>query len=256
MKKKLLVAGILLALVDTAHAATFEITAGQTSNTAQTLAAGQTGTIDATGTLSIGGSTGVAVTVTGNSTITNNGSLIDTTTGRAIRDNTGNLTLTVTNGVGALMQTADNDVIQMNKASSNVVFYNYGKLVSSNASLGGAQAIDFNAITTGSNKLYNYATGEIDAYEADAVRPGVNGFVYNDGLIKSTNAAGSTDGSDGIDAQSNSGITIVNATTGTASVAGTGTIEGARHGITGGNTDVGTSGAYTLSVTNNLGGTI
>lgn len=256
MKKKLLVAGILLALVDSAHAATFDITAGQTSNTAQTLAAGQTGTIDATGTLSIGGSTAVAVTVTGNSTITNNGSLIDTTTGRAIRDNTGNLTLTVTNGVGALMQTADNDVIQMNKASSNVVFYNYGRLYSANASLGGAQAIDFNAITTGSNSLYNYATGDIEAYEADAVRPGVNGFVYNDGLIKSTNAAGSTDGSDGIDAQTNSGITIVNATTGSASVAGTGTIEGARHGITGGNKDVTTSGAYTLSVTNNLGGTI
>ena len=255
MKKKLLVTGILLALVDTAHAATFEITAGQTSNTAQTLAATQTGTIDATGTLSVT-STSAAIAVTGSSTITNNGTLLDTSTGRAIRDNTGNLTLTVTNGVGAVMQTADNDVIQMNKASSNVVFTNYGRLTSLNASKAGAQAIDFNAITTGSNALYNYATGDIEAFEADAVRPGVNGFVYNDGLIKSTNAPGSTDGSDGVDAQSNSGITIVNANAGSASVAGTGTIEGARHGITGGNKDVTTSGAYMLSVTNNFGGTI
>lgn len=256
MKKKLLAAAILLTLVDTTHAATFEITARQTSNTPQSLAATQSGTIDATGTLSIGGSTAAAIAVTGSSTITNNGTLIDTGTGRGIRDNTGNLTLTVTNGTGAVMQTADNDVIQMNKASSNIVFYNYGKLASLNASLGGAQAIDFNAISTGSNTLYNYATGDIEAYEADAVRPGVNGFVYNDGLIKSTNAPGSTSGSDGIDAQSNSGTTIVNATTGSATVAGAGIIEGARHGITGGNKDVTTSGAYTLSVTNNLGGTI
>ena len=255
MKKKLLATGILLALAGTAHAASFDIPANTLSTTAQTLAAGQSGTIDGAGTLQVSGST-VAITVTGSSSITNNGILDQIGSGRAIRDNTGGLTLTVTNGVGAVMETADNDVIQMNKANSNVTFYNSGKLISNNASLGGAQAIDFNAITTGSNVLYNYATGDIEAYEADAVRPGVNGFVYNDGLIKSTNAPGSTDGSDGIDAQTNSGITIVNATTGSDTVAGTGTIEGARHGITGGNTDVTTSGAYTLSVTNNLGGTI
>jgi hypothetical protein len=38
-----------------------------------------------------------------------------TGTGRAIRDNTGGLTLTVTNNAGALLQAADADAIQMNR---------------------------------------------------------------------------------------------------------------------------------------------
>ena len=256
MKKLIAVLGILAAAQEgQALAATFDVANGQTLTTAQTLASGQSGTIETGGKLSLAGSA-VAVSVTGNATIQNYGMLLDTGTGRAIRDNTGGLTLTLTNHAGALIQTADADVIQMNKANSNVTVYNYGTMTSLNASAGGSQAIDFNAITTGSNVLYNYSTGVLQANEADAVRPGVNGFVYNDGLIKSTNNPGSTDGSDGIDAQTNSGITVINATTGTATTAGTGIIEGARHGITGGNTDVTTSGAYVLNVTNNLGGTI
>lgn len=248
MKKKLLAAGILFALAQPATAASFTVGTGQTVTAGQTLAAGDAGTVNAGGTLSIGSDT-VAVTVTGNSTLVNNGTIIQTGTGRDIRDNSGHLTLTVTNNAGAVMQAADGDVIQMNKGSSSITFNNYGTLTSLNASNGGSQAIDFNAISSGSNVLNNYATGVIQANEADAVRPGVGGYVYNDGLIKSTNNPGSTDGSDGIDAQSNSNITIVNAST-TAS----GTIEGARHGITGGNTDG--DGTYAMSVTNNLGGTI
>jgi outer membrane autotransporter protein len=236
--------------------ASFEVTGGATSSTAQSLGAGgTTGTVDAGGTLAVSGST-VAITVTGNASIINDGTITQTGTGRAIRDNTGGLTLTVTNNAGATIQTADADVIQMNEPDSNITFYNAGTLISLNASAGGSQAIDFNAITTGSNTLINTATGLIQANEADAVRPGVNGYVYNDGTIRSTNNPGSTDSSDGIDLQSNSGVTIVNATTGTASTAGTGLIEGARHGITGGNTDVTTDGTFTLSVTNNQGGTI
>ena len=256
MKKLIAVLGLLAAAQEgQAWAATFDVANGQTLTTAQTLATGQTGTIETGGKLSVAG-TAVAISVTGNASIQNYGMLLETGTGRAIRDNTGGLTLTLTNYAGALIQTADADVIQMNKANSNVTVYNYGTMTSINASAGGSQAVDFNAITTGSNSVYNYSTGVLQANEADAVRPGVNGFVYNDGLIKATNNPGSTDGSDGIDAQTNSGITVVNATTGTASVAGTGMIEGARHGITGGNTDVTTSGAYVLNVTNNLGGTI
>ncbi|CAD6531099.1 autotransporter domain-containing protein [Paraburkholderia metrosideri] len=236
--------------------ASFEVTGGTTNSTAQSLGTGgTTGTVDKSGTLAVSGST-VAITVTGNASITNNGTITQTGTGRAIRDNTGALTLTVTNNAGATIQTADADVIQMNQPNSNITFYNAGTLTSLNASAGGSQAIDFNAITTGSNTLINTATGLIQANEADAVRPGVNGYVYNDGTIRSTNNPGSTDGSDGIDAQTNSGITIVNATTGTASSPGTGLIEGARHGITGGNSDVTTDGTFTMSITNNLGGTI
>ena len=46
-------------------------------------------------------------------------------------------------------------------------------MISSNASAGGGQAVDFNAITSGANVVNNYATGLLKALEADAVRPGV-----------------------------------------------------------------------------------
>jgi hypothetical protein len=84
----------------------------------------------------------------------------------------------------------------------------------------------------------------VPATEADAVRPGVNGQVYNAGLMKSTTSTGSS--SDGIDLQNNTGISITNDTTGS--------IIGARHGITGGAPDSLT--AFTTSITNNLGGVI
>ncbi|QHE93962.1 autotransporter outer membrane beta-barrel domain-containing protein [Pandoraea fibrosis] len=247
MKPVAILAGVIALFVEPhAFAATFLITNGLTSTTPQTLSSGQTGTIDSGGVLSVSGSS-VGITATGNATIVNNGAIHMTGTGRAIRDNTGGLTLTVTNGVGASITTFDADVIQMNKANSNIVFNNYGTLSSTNNSAGGSQAIDFNAITTGTNVLNNFAGGVIQANEADAVRPGVNGVVNNAGIIRSTNNPGSTSSSDGIDAQANSGITIVNAATGL--------IQGARHGITGG-VDTTTDGTFKLSITNQAGGTI
>jgi len=167
MKQKALAAVIVLALVQAnpahgASTASFTVINGQAVTTAQALGTGQTGTIQAGGSLIVG-STSNAITVSGNATIVNNGTLEQTATGgnaaRDIRDNTGGLTLTVTNGAGALMQTADDDVIQMNKANSNVTFNNYGTLNSLNQSAGGAQAIDFNAITSGVNIVNNYAGG-------------------------------------------------------------------------------------------------
>jgi hypothetical protein len=221
------------------------------NNNPQTISGG-TGTVN--GTLSVGGST-VAITVKGSSTIVNNGSILQTGTasgsnGRAIRDNTGGLTLVVDNGSTtnstALIQSADADAFQMNKASSNVTLNNYGTITSMNASSGGNQAIDWNAIATGTNTLFNFSSGVITANNADSVRPGINGSVFNDGLIKSLAPAGSS--SDGIDGQTNSGISITNAFSAAGAV-----IEGARHGITGGNT---TTGVYSMTVTNNVGGTI
>ena len=79
----------------------------------------------------------------------------------------------------------------------------------------------------------------MQASEADAVRPGVNGVVFNAGTIKSTTTTGSS--SDGVDAQNNSGVQITNDTGGL--------IEGGRHGITGGAVDATVS--FTMSVTNN-----
>jgi autotransporter-associated beta strand protein len=82
------------------------------------------------------------------------------------------------------------------------------------------------------------------ADQADAVRPGVNGVVYNAGTIKATSSTGSS--SDGVDVQNSNGVMITNDITGL--------IEGARHGITGGapNSVV----TFTTSVTNEAGGVI
>jgi hypothetical protein len=121
---------------------------------------------------------------------------------------------------------------------------NYGVMTSLNASAGGSQVVDFNAILSGANTVNNYAGGVMHAYEADAVRPGVNGVVYNAGQIIATTTTGSS--SDGIDAQNNSGVQITNDTGGL--------IEGGRHGITGGAVDATVN--FTMSVTNNAGATI
>lgn len=252
-----LIAATFVLSARSAWAGSFTIS--NASTTAQTLGtgSGQTGSITASGSLTASGGA-VAVTISGNSaTLTNLGTISQTGTGRAIRDNTGVTGLVVTNGSAtnstALMQTADADVIQMNKSPASVTLNNYGRMISLNASAGGAQAVDFNAIVSGSNTINNYSTGIMQAAEADAVRPGVNGVVSNAGLMKSTTSTGSS--SDGVDAQSNSGIQITNDVSAT--------IEGGRHGVTGGNTATDASGnptvangAYSMTVTNNGSGII
>jgi hypothetical protein len=164
--------------------------------------------------------------------------------GRALDNNTIGLTMNVTNNVGAIIKTADADAFRVNKNSA-VSMDNYGIVQSDNALAGGNQAIDWAGITTKANTLNNYSTGQILATQADAVRSGVNGVVNNAGLIKSTTTTGTS--SDGVDVQNNSGVNIINA--------GTGLIEGGRHGITGGAKD-NTVPTFTTSVTNNLGGII
>jgi autotransporter-associated beta strand protein len=228
-------------------AAATPFTVAGTTTTAQTLGSGETGTVAAGAALTVAG-TAVAVTVNGsNATLNNQGTIAQTGTGRAIRDNTGVANLVVNNGSAtnatATIRTADGDVIQMNKPAASVTLNNYGSLVSLNASAGGSQAVDFSAMT-GANVLNNFAGGVITASEADAVRPGANGAVFNAGTIRSTTPGGSS--SDGIDGQENSGIRIVNA--------GTGVIDGGRHGITGGAATAATG--YTMHVTNDASGVI
>ena len=231
----------------------FTINAGQTLTSPQTLTDGQSDTINTGGSLVLPSSSDrVGITVSGNTTIDNAGTIDQQGSGRGIRNDHSNLTLTVVNEAGALLQSKDADAIQLHEGN-NVTFENYGTVNSQNVSQGGAQAIDFNRITQGSNTVDNYAGGTITAFDADGVRPGVDGVVNNQGTIKSTNPANSTDGSDGIDAQDNSGLTVVNHPDATAS---TSLIEGARHGITGGNTDTSTNGHFVMHVTNNKGGTI
>ncbi len=234
--------------VPSTHAASFTVNGAST--TAQTLGSGsgQTGTVNSGSSLTVSGSN-VAVTISGNNaTLNNQGSIVQTGTGRVVRDNTGVSGLMITNGSvtnsAALMQAADADVIQMNKSPASVTLNNYGTMTSLNASKGGSQAVDFNAIQSGTNIINNYSTGVMQAQDADAVRPGVNGVVNNYGKIIATNTTDT--GDDGIDAQTNTGVTINNNTGGS--------IVGARHGITGGNT-TGT-GAYTMAITNGSGALI
>jgi len=230
-----------------AYATNFDISTPSTN--AQTLgsASGQTGTIEKTGSLTVSAGT-VAVTITGiNATLTNLGTLSQTGSGRVVRDNTGVTGLTVNNGSTtnstALMQAADADVIQMNKPAS-VTLNNYGTMTSLNASKGGAQAVDFTAITSGTNIINNFATGVMQARDADAVRPGTNGVLNNYGTIISTITTDT--GSDGVDVQNGTGITINNFSGGS--------ITGARHGITGGPDD-GTT-LFTTTINNSVGASI
>ncbi len=248
ISRALAVAGLLTFGAGSAFAGTFAITGSST--TAQTLgtASGQTGSIAAGSSLSVSGST-VAITISGaNATVTNLGTVLQTGTGRVIRDNTGVSGLMITNGsltnAAALMQATDADVIQMNKTPASVTLNNYAQIISLNTSAGGSQAVDFTAMQTGANVVNNYAGGLLRAYEADAVRTGVNGVVNNYGTIQATTSLGSS--SDGIDFQNNSGAQVSNFASGV--------IDGGRAGIAGGALDATVS--FNATIANSLGGMI
>ncbi|MEI7465722.1 MAG: PEP-CTERM sorting domain-containing protein [Burkholderiales bacterium] len=230
-----------------ASAVPFAVTSG-TDTGAKSLAASETGTVSAGASLSVRGSS-VAVTFTGNNaSVTNLGSMLQTGTGRLFRDNTGLTGIVINNGSttnsSALMRTANGDVIQMAQPTGGVVVNNYGSMISLNPAGGGSQVIDFAGVTTGTNTVNNFAAGLIQASEADAVRPGVNGTVNNYGSILAQTSTGSS--SDGIDLQNNSGGTVVNY--------GTGTVTGGRHGITGG--ALNSTVNWATSIDNRAGGSI
>ncbi len=211
-------------------------TINTTATAAQTLASG-TGTITSSGAISTTGSA-TSLTMSGtNTALVNNGSILNSGTARGlIADGSG---LQITNGASGLIQTVANDAVRSSSAGTSITLTNYGTITANpnGTTTNPQQAIDWNSITTGANTVYN--SGTINANGNDAVRPGVNGVVYNyaGASIASTNLTGNTS-SDGIDAQTNSGVQVNNG----------GTIAGGRHGITGGNT-TGT-GAFTMAITN------
>src|SRR6185295_6097574 len=178
-----------------------------------------TGTISSGGVISVSGS-GNAITLSatsGSTTIINNGSVLQTGTGRTIRNNTsGTPSFSITNNNGALIRSADGDTIRADVAGSNWTINNSGIITSLNPSLGGSQAIDFDAVTTGTVSITNNALGQILAFAADAIRPGANATVINAGTVMATlNNADLAPSSDGIDTQLRSGVNITN--TGTIS---------------------------------------
>jgi hypothetical protein len=220
-----------------------------TNNNPQTL--NQNGgslTVTSSGTLTVTTSS-VAVTATASSTVTNSGIIQQTGSGKAIRGNAAGITFSVTNNVGAQIISTQDDAFQMN-TTGNVTLYNKGTINSKNTgNASGAQGVDWNAVTSGSNTLYNYTTGLIEAGDNDAVRPGANGFVYNSGTIEATSGSG-----DGINTQKNSGVTIINDDVTDTGAGSAPMIIGTHHGIGGGNSAGTTS--FTITITNNANGTI
>ncbi|MBO1327784.1 autotransporter domain-containing protein [Acetobacter suratthaniensis] len=247
--KKLIAVSVVSVLVIAEDAAakstsggSFEIAAG-TVTTPQTLGANKKGIIDQGATLT--SSSAITVTITGSATLTNNGTLSETGSSRAVRITGTGIDVNLNNAAGASITAAGDDTIQ-SKADASVNITNAGSITSGTTSTAGGQAIDLNNVVSKTNTITNLATGTITAYGSDALRPGANGTITNAGIIQAINSVDNTSGNDAIDAQTNSGVTISNS----------GTISSARHGITGGNTDVSTSGAYVMNITNQSGGTI
>jgi outer membrane autotransporter protein len=227
-----------------ALAADNTIGAGASETDAQTVTGTDSLTIEKGGRLDVDGK---AITWTGPSaapgvTITNSGTITATGRGLDTTNNSNPRNITIINNEGASIVTGD-DALRINTdvTEGSVTVENRGLI-----SAEGGQAIDFDKInsTAGSVTINNYATGELSAADADAVRPGEGGVVNNWGKIISsapTNTSGDEDddtSNDGVDLQGHSG-TVHN-------YAG-GLISGARHGIT---SDV------NVDVTNEKGATI
>lgn len=122
--------------------------------------------------------------------------------------------------------TAVGDVFRINRAigAGTVTVTNYGTMASSgnNGDING-QVLDFNAntSTTGTVTIHNH--GSMTAANADALRPGNRATLHNHGVIRG-NSTGDG-GNDGIDFQDPG-------KSGTVNNYATGSIVGARHGIT------------------------
>jgi hypothetical protein len=252
----LVLAAALLLHAGSAGAATCTTLSGNSSTT-QTVSNG-TCTVDPGVALDIASGSTAAVTLSSGTpasptTLINSGTIEITGSGsgRAVQSSGTNSVLVIQNNLGATISTNNNDTIAAGTGSTTVAsvsLTNAGSIVSA----AGGQAVNFNKIVNGAaNSVVN--SGLIKATGSDAVRPGLNGSVGNTGTIWAIAVAGSS--SDGIDAQANSGAAITNAGN-AGSGTGTGLIEGGRHGITGGNTDQTTNGAFSMTVTNNRGGTI
>ena len=112
-------------------------------------------------------------------------------------------------------------------ATGTFVIDNAGTIESIGTGGSNGQALDLNDLVSplGSVTITNQSTGILRAADADAVRTGANATVNNYGQIVSLNGTPASDGNDGIDFQANTGGVVNN-------FAG-GTIDGARHGITG-----------------------
>jgi Hint domain len=122
------------------------------------------------------------------------------------------------------------------------------QIVLASGAVTSGQALDFDDVQSSLVTINNYAGGVIGAADSDAIRPGSDAIIYNDGTIIAQNASSSSSGNDGIDFSGHStpyatgSLTITNDTEGQ--------IIGARHGITG---DFGITVDNSGQITGNLG---
>jgi hypothetical protein len=263
----------LLVPIRNAHAADASFDISGSSSTRQTLGGNETGVVELNSTLATttdnvvitvdnSKNTGQPISITNYGTINDTYSTDDDQSSRDIRITGAGTNLTITNASTGTIETSNADVIQEGKGitDSNVTINNSGVINSKNTNSdmqadygAGQQAIDLGNDTTGTIKINNYTSGTIEAYDSDAIQSGANAVIHNDGTIESTEPALDVQGNDGIDTQANSGVTIVNGNAIAGDTSGTASIIGARHGITGGNTDTTTNGTFTMSITNNGG---
>ena len=230
--------------------ASFSVPTESTNTSAQTLAAGNSGTVESNASLSVSGSS-VAVTITGSSTLTNNGTIEQTGTARGIYNNTAAAVLTLNNN-GTITSLGD-DVIKVGKGTAGIILNNQGTIWQKGTGAGAGQALDLTSINSAGSTIINGSTSNtaalIQADGDDALRPGSNMSILNYGTIISrgsvntkmtgTLASGATEAKaqDGIDVQDRIGVSVDNY----------GLISGPRHGITADNE---------ISVTNQIGGII
>ncbi|WP_237915175.1 beta strand repeat-containing protein [Acetobacter senegalensis] len=151
-------------------------------------------------------------------TIQNNGALYST--GKRGIDTSGvaasGTSVSIEN-TGTVSGSDDGIRIDDTLADGTLALDNSGTIESTND----GQAVDFNSVTSASSiTITNESTGIIQSTDADALRPGANATVDNAGIITAGGANGATK-NDGIDFQDYSGT-----------VDNSGTISGARHGIT------------------------
>ncbi len=215
-----LAVALLLGVPD-AKATPFTVNSGVTDTSSKTLTGTETGSILAGGALAVTGTAITANNGTTNITIDNSGSI---TAGNRGIDTSGSSntvrSITLNNNLGASISTS-NDAFRVNLdlTGGTITVNNAGSMLSATG-----QALDFNSITAGTATVVinNAATGVIRADLADAIRPGNKATVNNRGQIIAFDTD-SDPGNDGIDFQDYGG---------TVNNLDSGSISGARHGVT------------------------
>ncbi|MBR0858016.1 beta strand repeat-containing protein [Bradyrhizobium liaoningense] len=172
----------------------------------------------------IGGSTSPGALVDNSGTITGSSRAIATSGSTSG-------SFTINNKTGATI-TATKDAVKISNlvsgTSGTFTVNNEGTISSTGTGSSAGQALDLDDVNSSGvhTVINNAATGVISAADADAIRPGANATINNDGQIVSHNGSASSSGNDAIDFQSVNTGGVVNNFAG-------GVIDGARHGITG-----------------------